>query len=175
MKAFRYIDPEDRRWLEENLICLNCGNDTYFNIDLRVSHILGSEPSGISIEMDKKMIDNLTNSIAENALHMIDTASWKGDPIFTCANCDDDSAVEYEPRVLEICNSNACGGCWCHGYPEKDYVLDCCSECIKIRNGRIHDDECETVCEYAENNLRESREHYSIVLKHLKADLGYFN
>ena len=175
MKAFRYIDPEDRRWLENNLLCLSCGNDTFFSIDRRINHILGSEPSGISIEMDRQMIDNVTKSIAENALHMIDNASWKGKQLFTCANCDDDSSIEYEPRVAEICYSNACGGCWCHGYPEKDYVLDCCGECIKKRDGRIYDDECETVCEYAENSLRESREHYSIDRTRLKAELGYFN
>ena len=75
MKAYRYIDPEDRRWLEENLICLNCGNDTYFNIDLRINHILGSEPSGISIEMDRVMIDNVTNGISQNVLDMLDKAN----------------------------------------------------------------------------------------------------
>ena len=175
MKTFRYIDPEDRRWLEENLLCLTCGNDTYFNIDLRINHILGSEPNGISIEMDREMIDNVTNSIAENALHMIDNASWKGKPIFTCANCDDDTSVEYESRVTEICYSNACGGCWYCGYATEDYVIDCCTSCIKSRNGKIEEDDCETVCEYADNSLRESRDHYNISFDRLKRDLGYFN
>ena len=175
MRAFRYISPEDRRWLEENLICLNCGNDTYFSIDLKINHILGNEPEGISVEMDRAMIDNVTESISQNVLDMLDKANWKNKSLFKCANCNEDTAVEYEPRVLEICYSNACGGCWCHGYPEKDYVLDCCGDCIKKRDGRIYEDECETICEYADNSLRESREHYNIVLKHLKAELGYFN
>ena len=175
MRKFRYISPEDRRWLEENLLCLNCGNDTYFNIDLKINHILGSEPDGISVEMDRKMIDNVTKAISRNVLDMLDEANFKGKTIFRCANCEDGSAIEYEPRVSEICYSNGCGGCWCHGYPEKDYVVDSCSECIKSREGRIYDDQCESVCSYADNSLRESREHYNIVLKHLKAELGYFN
>ncbi len=102
MKAFRYIDPEDRRWLEENLLCLNCGNDTFFNIDLRINHVLESQPDGISIEMDRKMIDNVTNAISQNVLDMLDEANWKGKSVFKCANCDDETAIEYEPRVQEI-------------------------------------------------------------------------
>ena len=95
MRTYRYISPEDRRWLEENLLCLNCGNDTYFNIDLKINHILGSEPDGISVEMDKKMIDNVTKAISRNVLDMLDEANFKGKTIFRCANCEDGSALEY--------------------------------------------------------------------------------
>ena len=170
----RIYNPEERRYLEENLYCSFCGNAEAFTINLKLKHLLTMTPQGIQIELFGPYTQRVQQVIATNVDRILERAWDKGKPVFHCANCGEGEGLDLQGRVLDYCGNNCCPGCFhCQSWISKDEVRDLCKECIQKRDGAIEEDDCYYQCDWYDNGLLEVLDHYGIVLKDLKEELGY--
>ncbi|MBT3897014.1 MAG: hypothetical protein HOF29_13200, partial [Candidatus Marinimicrobia bacterium] len=65
-RTVRIYNPEERRFLEDNLYCTFCGNAVAFQIDLKLKHLLKSESGCVSVELLKSYSDRVMNIIKNN-------------------------------------------------------------------------------------------------------------
>jgi len=172
-RTVRIYNPEERRFLEDNLYCTYCGNAAAFQIDLKLKHLLKSESGCISVELLKSYSDRVMNVIAKNVDKLLEKG-WEGKPQFRCANCDESQSLDLQGRVYDYCSYNFCPGCFtCGIWIEKDDLINMCTECITDKDGAIEDEDCVYNCPNYDNGLTEVMDHYDLSLDIIKKDLGY--
>ena len=167
-------NPDERRFLEENLYCSFCGNAEAFTINLKLKHQLSPVSEGVKVELYGPYTDKVLKVISKNVDRILERAWDKGKPVFHCANCGEGEGLDLQGGVLDYCGNNCCPGCFhCQNWISKDEVLDLCKECIQKRDGAIEEDDCCYQCDWYDNGLLEVLDHYHIALKDLKEELGY--
>jgi len=167
------FEPEDRRYVENNLFCSSCGNTHQFSIDLKLRHQVEGLTSGLSVNLEEHQARKVFQAIQTNLERMVDRSIENALGIFKCANCDN-GELDFHERLLEICLWTGCPGCWwCGEWMDEEEVIELCSECIKSKQGQIDEDDCFNVCPHFDFGLDEVRRHYGLTFKKLKSDLGY--
>jgi hypothetical protein len=169
MRAVKYYPPESRRYLQENLQCIYCGNTHAFFIDLRLRHqVIIQDDSSILVE-PSKTTEKVFHSIANNINTVIDNEN----EVINCANCKNPS-VDIQERLLDYCWQVGCPGCdVCGSYIDKEDLVETCTECLRENKGKIEEEDCACQCMYYDNGLEAVRRHYEITLEELKRDAGY--
>ena len=169
----RIYNPDERRFLEENLYCSYCGNAEAFSINLRLRHQLTSTPSGIQVELYGPFTQKVLTVINDNMERLLERG-WEGKPVFHCANCRESEGLDLQGRTWDYCSNNCCPGCFhCGNWIDKSEVVELCKECIQKRDGAIDEEDCYYQCDWYDNGLLEVLNHYGIALKDLKEELGY--
>ncbi len=170
----KFYPPEERRFFEENIQCVYCGNTTAFNIDLRLRHEISVINSGqLAVSINKTKINRILKTLAKNIQNLIDKAQEHDRAIITCANCKE-SNVENQWRLIDYCWQLGCGGCEiCANYIEESDLREYCLDCIAETKGSITDEECSYSCPNFDFGLEAVRIHYNITLDELKRELGY--
>ena len=170
----RIYNPDERRFLEENLYCSFCGNAEAFTINLKLKHQLTPVSEGLKIELYGPYTDKVLKVISNNVDRILERAWDKGKPVFHCANCGDGENLDLQGRVMDYCMNSCCPGCFhCLSWISKDEVRDLCKECIQKRDGAIDEEDCYYQCDWYDNGLLEVLDHYGVSLKGLKEELGY--
>ena len=170
----RIYNPDERRFLEENLYCSFCGNAEAFTINLKLKHQLTPVSEGLKIELYGPYTDKVLKVISNNVDRILERAWDKGKPVFHCANCGEGEGLDLQGRVLDYCSNNCCPGCFsCGSYIEESEVVELCSQCIQEKEGAIEEDDCMYMCPWYDSGLLEVLDHYEITLKDLKEKLGY--
>ena len=172
-RTVRIYNPEERRFLEDNLYCTYCGNATAFQIDLKLKYFLKSESYCVSVELLKSYSDRVMNVIKNNVDKLLEKG-WEGKPRFRCANCNEAESLDLQDRVYDYCSYNFCPGCFtCGLWIEKDDLINMCTECITEKEGEIEDEDCIYNCPNYDNGLTEVMAHFSLNLEEIKKDLNY--
>ncbi|MBT7021981.1 MAG: hypothetical protein HN967_12655 [Candidatus Marinimicrobia bacterium] len=172
-RTIRIYNPEERRFLEDNLYCTYCGNANAFQIDLKLKHLLKSESGCVSVELLKSYSDRVMNIIKNNVDKLLEKG-FEGKPRFRCANCNEDQSLDLQGRVYDYCSYNFCPGCFtCGIWIEKDDLINMCTECITEKEGEVEDEDCIYNCPNYDNGLSEAMDHYSLSLQEIKKNLGY--
>lgn len=169
MRPVKYYPPETRRYLQDNLQCIYCGNTTAFYIDLRLKQqVLINEDHSIIIESSKT-----TEKVFRSLVHNMDTVLFNEHQSIHCANCKE-QGVDKQERLLDYCWQSGCPGCEvCGNYISKEELIEICTECIHEHKGIISEEDCSYRCMYYDNGLEEVRMHYDITLEELKKEAGY--
>jgi len=169
----RIYEPEDRRYVENNLFCSTCGNTHQFSIDLKLRHHVEGLTSGLSVKLEEQQTRKVFQAIETNLERMVDRSTENALGIFKCANCDN-GELDFHERLLEICLWTGCPGCWwCGEWMQEEEVIELCSECIHTRDGQIDSEDCFNNCPHYDFGLDEVRRHHGINFQTLRADLGY--
>ena len=172
-RTVRIYNPEERRFLEDNLYCTYCGNAAAFQIDLKLKHLLKCESGCVSVELLKSYSDRVMNIIKNNVDKLLEKG-FEGKPRFRCANCNEDQSLDLQGRVYDYCSYNFCPGCFtCGIWIEKDDLINMCTECITEKEGEVEDEDCIYNCPNYDNGLSEAMDHYSLSLQEIKKNLGY--
>jgi len=172
-REIKTFEPEERSYLENGLYCTHCGNTHQWQIDLRLKHNLESVTTGISVSLDSLQTKKILKAIENNLVSMVDRAMDNEKTIFSCANCQNDW-VDFHERIRESCLWTACPGCWhCGEWIDEEELLDNCQTCITEKNGEITEDDCDSLCPYADFGLREVMWHYNTSLEETKRSIGY--
>lgn len=169
----RIYEPEDRRFLEENLYCGYCGNAEAFSINLKLRHELESRPDGIQVKLLKGFTDRVLNVVAKNVDKILEKG-WDGRPVFYCANCGEGENLDLQGRTWEYCNNMGCPGCFnCGNWIDESEVVELCTQCIISKEGAIEEDDCIYQCDWYDEGLLQVLDHYGLTVKELKERLGY--
>ncbi|MEE9167913.1 MAG: hypothetical protein V3U24_10705 [Candidatus Neomarinimicrobiota bacterium] len=169
----RYYDPEERRYVENNLFCPFCGNSNAFSIDLKLRHKVECQSGLLNVGLDKR-VKKVLHAIENNLWRIVDKGLNEGKSVIRCANCENKEWIDLQERMLDWCWQLGCPGCWyCGNWIEKDNLIELCSECIISRGGNITDDDCSSVCPHYDDGLEQVMDHYGITLDRLKMELGY--
>ncbi len=169
----RIYEPEERRFLENNLYCSYCGNAGAFSINLKLRHELLALPGGIQVELLKGFSDRVMEIIAKNVDRILERG-WEGRPVLYCANCDESESLDLQGRTWDYCANMCCPGCFhCGSWMDKSDVIKLCSQCILDNEGAIDEDDCAYQCDWYDSGLLEVLDHYGVTLKNLKEQLNY--
>ena len=170
MRAVKYYQPEERRYLQENLQCIYCGNTTAFYVDLRLRHEVTIQADNTILIDAGKSTDRAFKNILENIYTMLE----KDNSIIYCANCQQNEGIDLQERLLDYCWQVGCPGCdVCGSYIDKQEMIDTCTECLHDHNGCISEEDCSNICPYYQDGLEDVRTHYNITLDEIKKDAGY--
>lgn len=173
-RALRTYEGDDRRYIDNNLMCTWCGNTNTFNIDLKLDHIITVKNGQLEISLCKINTNRTLNVIKENMDDLVEKCYDGEDKTFYCANCEGIDTLDYHKNIIESCYHTACLGCFhCQNYIDKSELLEICRECITENNGKVDDEFCDTICPASDFGLREIHHHYDITLHEIKTDLGY--
>lgn len=167
MRDRKIFEPDERRWIEDNLYCPYCGSTNQWQFDVRLRHVIENDNGHLIIAIDPKRSDKIKHAIGSDIRRNLDEGR------FLCANCQNEH-IDYHVLYVESCLSNDCPGCFhCGNWIDKDELIELCEACINKHNGNISEDDCNVLCEHYDNGLGEVREHYGITLDDLKQQLGY--
>jgi hypothetical protein len=116
-RTLRTYEGNNRRYIDNNLMCTWCGNTCSFNIDLKLDSIITVKNGQIEISLCKSNTKETLNVIKENMDDLVEKCYNGEDKTFYCANCDQSETIDYQDRILDYCNSSACPGCFhCQNY-----------------------------------------------------------
>ena len=170
MRDIKFYEPEERKFVPNNLYCYYCGNTHQWQIDLKLKHVVENSADGLIVALEEQRTRKIFHNIEQKICWLLE----KSKPIFRCANCGN-TGLEMQEWMLDSCYNLECPGCFhCGNWMDKDWLIELCSECIHKRKGIITEDDCRTICEYYPDGLGEVRDHYDISLENLKYELGYY-
>ena len=173
MREVKIYEPEDRRYVENNLYCQSCGNTNQWQIDLKLKYNVESSPTGLLFNLESNRTRMVLSAIENNIVQMLERSYNRSKPTFRCANCDN-TILDFHERVLESCYYLECPGCFkCGQWIDKEWLIELCTECINEKEGKITEDDCACFCPHFPDGLGEVRDHYKISLGDLKRQLGY--
>lgn len=174
-RQIKYYEPEQRRYFEDNLQCMYCGNTNGFFIDLRLRHLIKLSSIGsLIISIDPMIADRVSKGLARNVMTLLEKAANLDKPVIRCANCGNYEAIDNQYQLLEYCWQMGCPGCGvCGEYISLEDLKELCFECIRKHDGQLTDDECGYVCVHYDWGLEQVRAHYNVTLEDFKRELGY--
>lgn len=168
MRNVKYYEPAERRYLDKNLQCTQCGNTDNFYIDLKLYYLL--EPTIGELKMSlsttaERIFANLAKKIERLVDHL--------NPVVFCANCQD-GFVDLQDRLLEDCWLRGCPGCFiCGNFISQQELIDLCSDCLIENEGNVSEEDCFNFCPYYDEGLSEVRDHYGLTLDDIKREVGF--
>jgi hypothetical protein len=170
MRDVKVYEPEERRYVVNNLYCFYCGNTHQWQIDLKLKHVVECSTEGLIVGIEEQRTRKIFHSIERKICWLLE----KSKPLFRCANCGN-MGLELQEWMLDSCYNLECPGCFhCQNWMDKEMLIELCSDCIHKKKGIITDDDCRTICDYHPDGLGEVRDHYDVSLENLKYELGYY-
>lgn len=174
MRDAKFYEPEQRRFVPNNLYCYYCGNTNQWQIDLRLKHVVECSADGLVVGLDESRTKKIFSNLQQKIYWLLEKSCDSNKPLFRCANCNNTN-LEIQERMLDSCYGLECPGCFhCGNWMDKNWLIELCTDCIHKKNGIISEDDCHTTCEYYPDGLGEVRDHYDISLENLKFELGYY-